>query len=73
MAAASLVVLFCDLDDFKSVNDSCGHGLGDQVLVEVGARLRSVIRAGDTAARLGGDEFAILMDAADLDAARELA
>ncbi len=68
-----LVVLFCDLDDFKSVNDSWGHGLGDQVLVEVGARLRSVIRAGDTAARLGGDEFAILMDAANLDEARELA
>ncbi|MDQ2838384.1 MAG: EAL domain-containing protein [Actinomycetota bacterium] len=68
-----LVVLFCDLDDFKSVNDSCGHGIGDQVLVEVGARLRSVIRAGDTAARLGGDEFAILMDSADLDSAHELA
>ncbi|MGI8664482.1 MAG: putative bifunctional diguanylate cyclase/phosphodiesterase, partial [Jatrophihabitans sp.] len=68
-----LVVLFCDLDDFKNVNDRCGHGIGDQVLVEVGARLRSVIRAGDTAARLGGDEFAILMDAADLDAAQELA
>jgi diguanylate cyclase (GGDEF)-like protein/PAS domain S-box-containing protein len=68
-----LVILFCDLDDFKGVNDSCGHSVGDQVLVEVGARLRSVIRAGDTAARLGGDEFAILMDSADLDAAQELA
>ncbi|MEO6700938.1 MAG: EAL domain-containing protein [Jatrophihabitantaceae bacterium] len=68
-----LVVLFCDLDDFKEVNDSYGHGLGDQVLVEVSARLRSVIRAGDTAARLGGDEFAILLDAADLDISRELA
>ncbi len=57
-----LVILFCDLDDFKGVNDSCGHSVGDQVLVEVGARLRSVIRAGDTAARLGGDEFGILIE-----------
>jgi diguanylate cyclase (GGDEF)-like protein/PAS domain S-box-containing protein len=65
-ASPHLVVLFCDLDDFKDINDSCGHGIGDQVLVEVGARLRSLLRAGDTAARLGGDEFAILLDSADL-------
>ncbi|MBV9820693.1 MAG: EAL domain-containing protein [Actinobacteria bacterium] len=72
-APTQLVVLLCDLDDFKSVNDGLGHGFGDQVLIEVAARLRGVIRAGDTAARLGGDEFAILMDAADLAEARTLA
>ncbi|WP_096302645.1 bifunctional diguanylate cyclase/phosphodiesterase [Jatrophihabitans sp. GAS493] len=70
---AELVVLFCDLDDFKSVNDTFGHGAGDQVLVEAGERLRSVVRAGDTAARLGGDEFAVLMESTDLAAAQIVA
>lgn len=71
--ASPLVVLFCDLDDFKSINDGVGHGVGDQVLIEVGTRLRSVVRAGDTAARLGGDEFAILMDSATIESAHEVA
>ncbi|HTZ42933.1 MAG TPA: EAL domain-containing protein [Jatrophihabitans sp.] len=71
--SSSLVVLLCDVDDFKAINDSGGHGVGDQVLVEVGARLRSLLRAGDTAARLGGDEFALLLDAATLDSATEFA
>jgi diguanylate cyclase (GGDEF)-like protein/PAS domain S-box-containing protein len=61
-----LVVLFCDLDDFKNVNDSLGHGVGDLVLAEIGDRARATIRAGDTAARLGGDEFAILMEDTEL-------
>jgi diguanylate cyclase (GGDEF)-like protein len=52
--------LFIDLDDFKRINDEHGHGVGDQVLVEVAARLRSACRKRDIVSRLGGDEFVIL-------------
>jgi diguanylate cyclase (GGDEF)-like protein/PAS domain S-box-containing protein len=71
--ARPLVVLVCDLDDFKDVNDSLGHGIGDQVLEVVGQRIRTTIRAADTAARLGGDEFAILMEAIGTEEAEGLA
>jgi diguanylate cyclase (GGDEF)-like protein len=59
--ATPFAVAYVDVDDFKSVNDRCGHERGDQVLVRIAQTLRSCIRESDVAARIGGDEFALLL------------
>ncbi|MCW2730842.1 MAG: morA [Mycobacterium sp.] len=59
---APVGILLADLDDFKLVNDSMGHPVGDDLLRNVGERIQNSIRPGDTVARLGGDEFAILVE-----------
>jgi len=64
-------VLFVDLDDFKVVNDTMGHGVGDELLAAAAARLAGLVRDGGTAARLGGDEFALLVGGAADSAAVE--
>jgi diguanylate cyclase (GGDEF)-like protein/PAS domain S-box-containing protein len=59
---SGIAVIFMDLDDFKTINDSLGHAAGDEVLIEVAKRVAGSIRVTDTAARFGGDEFAILLE-----------
>ena len=64
--------LYLDIDNFKDINDTFGHQVGDQLLCEVGERLRDALRASDTVGRLGGDEFLVLVEAESLDVGPEM-
>ena len=65
----SYALLYLDLDQFKIINDACGHNAGDQLLQQLGALLKSKIRWRDTLARLGGDEFGVLLEGCTIDEA----
>ena len=69
----SYALCYLDLDQFKIVNDSCGHSAGDALLGQLGALLKSKIRWRDTLARLGGDEFGVLLESCSLDEALQTA
>jgi diguanylate cyclase (GGDEF)-like protein/PAS domain S-box-containing protein len=66
-------ILYLDLDQFKLVNDTCGHGAGDDLLRQLTRRLQLPLRESDTLARLGGDEFGVLLEGCPLERAREIA
>ena len=68
-----LAVLMIDVNRFKEINDTLGHPIGDRLLVNIGQRMRSAVRASDTVARLGGDEFLLVLGGADARVARRVA
>lgn len=65
-------VLFMDLDGFKEINDTLGHNVGDELLIQVAERLKKTIRESDTLARMGGDEFVFVINDAELDGVKQL-
>ena len=65
-------ICYMDLDQFKIVNDTCGHSAGDELLRQIGAHLKKHVRTGDTLARLGGDEFGLILERCPLDKALEI-
>ncbi|WP_067510434.1 GGDEF domain-containing protein [Actinoplanes sp. TFC3] len=69
-SGAPVAMLLLDVDHFKTVNDTYGHSVGDQVLMEVADRLRRLVRPGDLVARYGGEEFAVVLPGTDLTEAR---
>lgn len=72
-SGAKSALFFIDLDNFKSLNDTQGHGVGDEYLVEIAERLRGCVRASDTVARMGGDEFVVILERLGDDDASALA
>lgn len=71
--SSDYILLFCDLDRFKEVNDIAGHAAGDKLLTDIGEIIRKTVRRDDLSARMGGDEFCILLHGCSLEKGREIA